>query len=292
MYSNSYSKLYFTFWAWSDYNINEFILKLTAYADDAYYFIKNIQSLQGLFQIFRVFEEFSSLKINQEKCEACWIGSTKHRTETLLNCKWISLCTGSIKVLGNYISYNRNLANKLNFSNLIPSINNIINLWKQRNLTIAGKIQVFRFLVFSTLTFVSSMNSVPGSLMDDLQKIGKDFIWGGREPKIKHSSLIGKYKDGGLRDVDILSNLKSLKVSWIRRLFDDNFHPWKLFEEHFLRLIGGKYIFHENLKIAKSVDGLVKELPEFYRNLLSVWAQNSHIFITSEINHPTDVLKQ
>ena len=39
-------------------------------------------------------------------------------------------------------------------------------------------------------------------------------------------------------------------------------------------------------------DGLVKELPEFYRNLLSVWAQNSHIFTTSDINHPTDVLKQ
>ena len=114
-------------------SINEFILKLTSYADDAYYFIKNIQSLPGLFQIFRVFEEFSSLKINPEKCEACWIGSAKHRTETLLNCKWISLCTGSIKVLGNYISYNRNLANKLNFSKLIPSINNIINLWKQRS---------------------------------------------------------------------------------------------------------------------------------------------------------------
>ena len=96
------------------------------------------------------------------------------------------------------------------------------------------------------------------------------------------SSLIGEYKDGGLRDVDILSSFKSLKVSWICRLFEDNFHTWKLFAEHFLRPIEGKHIFHENLKIAKSVDGLVKELPEFYRNLLSVWTQNSHIFITSE----------
>ena len=45
-------------------SINEFIIKLTAYADDAYYFIENNQLLQGLFQIFRVFEEFFSLKIN------------------------------------------------------------------------------------------------------------------------------------------------------------------------------------------------------------------------------------
>ena len=101
--------------------------------------------------------------------------------------------------IGKYISYNRNLANKLNFSNLIPSINNIINLWKQRNLTIAGKVQVFRSLAFSKLTFVSSMNSVPGSLNDDLQNNHKDFIWGGRKPKIKHSSLIGEYKDGGFK---------------------------------------------------------------------------------------------
>ena len=47
-----------------------------------------------------------------------------------------------------------------------------------------------------------------------------------------------------------------------------------------------------NLKIAKSIDGLVKKLPEFYRNLLSVRAQNAYIFITSETNYPTDVLKQ
>ena len=117
-------------------------------------------------------------------------------------------------------------------------------------------------------------------------------MWGGRKPKIKHSLLIGKYKDGGLRDVDIPSRFKSLKVSCIRRLFDDNFHPWKLFAKHFLRLIGEKHIFHENLKIAKSIDGLVKELPEFYRNLLSIWAENSYIFISSETNSPTDVLKQ
>ena len=46
-------------------SINESILKLTD--DDVYYFVKNIQLLQGLFQIFIVFEEFSYLKINQEK---------------------------------------------------------------------------------------------------------------------------------------------------------------------------------------------------------------------------------
>ena len=52
-------------------SINEFTLKLTAFADDTYYFIKSIQLLQGLLEIFLVFEEFFSLKINPEKCKAC-----------------------------------------------------------------------------------------------------------------------------------------------------------------------------------------------------------------------------
>ena len=26
------------------------------------------------------FQEFSSLKINVEKCEACWLGKARHRT--------------------------------------------------------------------------------------------------------------------------------------------------------------------------------------------------------------------
>ena len=30
----------------------------------------------------------------------------------------------------------------------------------------------------------------------------KDFVWRGKRPKIKHSTLIGDYKEGGYKDVD------------------------------------------------------------------------------------------
>ena len=33
------------------------------------------------------FQEFSSLKLNKEKAEACWIGSKKHDKDKLLNCR-------------------------------------------------------------------------------------------------------------------------------------------------------------------------------------------------------------
>ena len=46
-------------------------------------------------------------------------------------------------------------------------------------------------------------------------------------PKVKHTTLISNYEDGGLKDIDIKAKLKSLHLSWIKRLYNKNSHPWK-----------------------------------------------------------------
>ena len=158
------------------FTIEDISLTLSAYADDAYYFLKDIASLQVLFQLFSNFEEFSSLKVNLDKCEACWIGASKFNTDTPLGCSWVSLTYGSIRVLGNFISYNDLIAHQLNFLNIIPTVKDLLGIWKQRNLTIAGKIQVFKSLIFPKLVYVATMNTVPKTITDQLQVIHKDFI--------------------------------------------------------------------------------------------------------------------
>ena len=40
----------------------------------------------------------------------------------------------------------------------------------------------------------------------------KKFIWSKKQPKIKHSTLIADYKDGGYKDYDIETKILSLKV--------------------------------------------------------------------------------
>ena len=84
--------------------IEDISLKLSAYANDAYYFLKDIASLQVLFQLFSNLEEFLSLEINLCKCEACWIGASKFNADKPLGCSWVLLTNGSIRVLGNFIS--------------------------------------------------------------------------------------------------------------------------------------------------------------------------------------------
>ena len=67
------------------FEIKHFHLKLSAYADDAYFFLRNVGSMNRLFQLFENFEEFSSLRIDLGKCEACRIGAAKDAWRNHLN---------------------------------------------------------------------------------------------------------------------------------------------------------------------------------------------------------------
>ena len=63
-------------------------VKLSAYADNA---MADIKSLQSVFQTCSTFQLYSSLKLNLEKSEACWIGNKMTSFEMPINCKWVNI---------------------------------------------------------------------------------------------------------------------------------------------------------------------------------------------------------
>ena len=171
--------------------------------------------------MIKEFGTFSSLKINVEKCEACWIGRSKANTNKPVQCKWISLTNSTIKILGTHFSYNKLLEEKTNFYAIRTDCRAILNLWKQRFLSLAGKIQIFKSLIASKPVYLATMKHLPQEILDDLQSMHKDFIWDGKLAKIKHCTLIGDYTDGGLKDVDLVSKFfTSLKFIWIKKMLD------------------------------------------------------------------------
>ena len=66
-------------------------IKLSPYADGSSFFVVNTKSFRLIFNICECIEEFSSLKLNLAKTEACWIGSAKGRPDKPANCNWIDL---------------------------------------------------------------------------------------------------------------------------------------------------------------------------------------------------------
>ena len=115
------------------------------------------------------------------------------------------------------------------------------------------------------------MNVVPKDVVTELKVIQKNFIWRGRKPKTKHSTIIGDYVDGGLKDIDVEMEFKALKLFWIKTLADDSSNPWKATANSLLKDIGGTLVFHSNFCLSSDCKEVVKKLPKFYQQLLEFW---------------------
>ena len=81
------------------------------------------------------------VKAKSEKCEGLWIGVDKHRQH---NCKlfYIKWPKDPIKCLRIYIRHNLEQCTVLNWHRKIEIMERILSTWKQRGLTILGKVAV------------------------------------------------------------------------------------------------------------------------------------------------------
>ena len=136
---------------------------------------------------------------------------------------WLNQKT--IKVLGIHFSYNKKLETEENFIRHVQKIEKVLKLWRMRNLTLEGKTTIFKTLAIFKIIQLSLVTNVPTQIINELNKIQKEFIWNGSNPKMKHSTLCNKYENGGLKNVNISSYVISLQCSWIKRLYDNSSHP-------------------------------------------------------------------
>ena len=153
------------------------------------------------------------------------------------------LTDGVIKIFGIYFSYDKRLEQDKNFLNHNVKIQNILKLWKLRNLTIEGRIVVFKSLAISKVIHLALVTEITTSAINVLTKIQMEFLWKGNYSKIKNSTLCSDYEYSGLKNIDIFSKVLSLQCSWIKRLFVNNFYQWKLIPLYLIRqYLGKKFI--------------------------------------------------
>ena len=57
------------------------------------------------------------------------------------------------------------------------TIEKVIKLWQKQNLTLEGKITVFKALAMSKIVHLALITNIPTLTMKELNKIKKEFIW-------------------------------------------------------------------------------------------------------------------
>ena len=158
------------------------------YADDTTFFVSDEDSVIEIMNAFDKFLLLFSLKPNKVKCEILAL----------------SLC-GMDCILGIHFSCDRKLETEENFVRNVRKRAEVLKLWRMWNLTAEGKITIFKTIATSKIMHLSLVTNDPMKIINELNKIQKEFIWNGNNSKIKHSTLCNKYENGGLKKVDILS---------------------------------------------------------------------------------------
>ena len=272
------------------FDIENFRNLLDLYADDLSIYLNvdpnNVHltdvSLTKIFDILELFKQVSGLKANLEKTSAIWFGSM--RNSDLKVCENLNLTwTKSFKILG--VILNNSLDNlDLSIQTNIKELKKLLNNWRYRYLTPYGKIVILKSLALSKLTHLSLiLPELEDELADTLEKIFFEFLWDGKPDKVDRKSCKMPQCVGGLNFPDVKTFWKSLKISWLRRLFNEkNCSFWK-------------NILRAELELTqKSLDDLFKlgdvgffELSNHCRNLFwkSVFLSTSEMFKNVVYSH-------
>ena len=149
-----------------------------------------------------------------------------------------------------------------------------------------GTITIFKSLAISKIVHLAIITKVPNTLIEELKQIQKNFLWDNKKVKIKQNTLRNDYKDRGLKSVDIEHKIASLKCSWVKRLYTENFHEWKIIPLQYIdKRFGKNFKFHSNLNIPKNT---LSYFPSFYKDILKLWTK----YYSNQPSLPSTIVSQ
>ena len=68
-------------------------------------------------------------------------------------------------------------------------------------------------------------------MLKQLNQLLFKFAWKGID-KVRRVSVINKYGEGGLKKIDLDTMLKSFRLAWLKRIFNENDGTWKRYLKH------------------------------------------------------------
>ncbi len=190
-------------------------IKLSQLADDTTCFLSDLPSLEKLLTTFQTFSQCAGLKINFDKTKAKYIGSLRDSDYFPHGLSWIKEPVESLGIVytqtesENYI---------YNFKPRIKTLENTLCVWKQRNLSLKGKVTVVNTLALAPLIYVSSVVDTPQRAIKEIENIVTDFIWNGGSSKIAKHVLIQRIEKGGLKLCKYELKVQALKLAWVDRI--------------------------------------------------------------------------
>jgi len=205
------------------YENNKQTSKNESFADDSNNFlILEVQSVSRLKKILDDFRKLSGLACNVDKSYIMRIGDDSGEiSQDILDIGFPF--TNEITILG-FILRNDETMVASNYEKIRTKITNIIRFWERFNLTVPGKITIYKTLLLPHINYVASILTPDNFYLHALEEIFEKFVCKGIN--IGRSKIYSSVNQGGLGLFKLDNFISALQCSWIRRakVVNDN---WK-----------------------------------------------------------------
>jgi len=161
-----------------------------------------------------------------------------------------------------------------NYQGKVHEVEDILNDWRNKRLTLIGKIIVIKALAASQFVYILSSSPRSKSLKETNNLHFKS-LWDNKGNKIKQTEKIADYQDRGQKMLDIIEFNKALKISWmLKYISNDCKSKWKCFFDFHLSKVGRKLVFLGNLAPKDARKLYIKD--DFIQELIEVWMDLSY----------------
>ena len=115
-----------------------------------------------------------------------------------------------------------------------------MNLWKWRNLTLSGRVQILKTFITPKICYRTNIILLDATLLKAINRLFQ-FIWHGKD-KIKRSVLTNNYEKGGLNMTNLDSYIKAQQIICLKKYWLDYPSAWKQVLNFHLKDYGGKFL--------------------------------------------------
>lgn len=192
-----------------------------SFADDILVFCDgSLSSLVAILDILDVFKKGSGLGINLQKTALLLDGGNFERNR--IKAASLGVSQGSLPVRYLGLPLMSQKMKKHDYQPLVDRINSRFSSWTARHLSFAGRLQLLKSVIYSTINFWASIFILPNQCLHKLEQLCNAFLWSGapnsaRGAKISWDIVCSSKESGGLglKRLSSWNKVLALKLIWL-----------------------------------------------------------------------------
>jgi hypothetical protein len=154
--------------------------KINMFADDTQLINRTDESIAETFKTLDTYERASGAKINTHKTKGMFIGKWKNKKSSNHHITWTK---HPIKALG--VLHGYGIDTKQTWKSKIDKIKSCLQVWKTRDLTYAGKVNILKTYVIPIIVYELEIPRIEDDILKEIKTIMWDYIWDSKPALIK-----------------------------------------------------------------------------------------------------------